>query len=232
MKKIQNFNPKGFTIIELLVATSIFSAILLVLTQVVIRLSGTYYHGVIQNQTLNVAKNITNNIVQQIQFTGGDIIFPGNPTYPFTSSISDDAVQSYESYLCIGNNQYVYQLGGRFDNISSQGSLAMSYNPQCSNGGPSIRDNEWDFRVKNLAKNISSNYYVNLIPQGMRLVKFDIAHQFGNLYKVDVMVASGPDGAAPDGPGFNNTSFNPRCYPNSPYCATIELVTYVEKTVQ
>jgi len=224
MKKIQNFNPKGFTIIELLVATSIFSAILLVLTQVVIRLSGTYYHGVIQNQTLNVAKNITNNIVQQIQFTGGDIVFPPNPSkWPpaINRSLSD-----YESYLCIGNNQYVYQLGGRFDNISAKGALVLSYNPQCSNVGPQIGLNKWDFR-----DTISTNYYVDLIPQGMRLVKFDISQQFGNLYKVDVKVAYGADASPVDtGIGFNTDTGD--CNPNSSYCATTELVTYVEKTVK
>ena len=224
MKKIQNFNPKGFTIIELLVATSIFSAILLVLTQVVIRLSGTYYHGVIQNQTLNVAKNITNNIVQQIQFTGGDIIFPPNPTN-WSSGIRDPQLLGHESYLCIGSNQYVYQLGGRFDNVSAKGALALSYNPQCSNVGPQIQpNNKWDFRG-----NISSNYYVDLIPQGMRLAIFQVSPQFGDLYKVEVMVAYGADGDGSNGSGYDST--HKKCYTGSYYCATTDLVTYVEKTV-
>ena len=164
MKKNTDSNSKGFTIIELLIATVVFSAILLVLTQVVIRLSGTYYHGVIQNQTLNVAKNITNNIVQQIQFTGGDVIFPGNPIHFWSNNNSD--LSNLESYLCIGNNQYVYQIGGRFDNTTSNGSLVLSYNTQCSNGGPKISSSNWSFIT---AGSISSHYYVNLIPNGMRL---------------------------------------------------------------
>jgi prepilin-type N-terminal cleavage/methylation domain-containing protein len=230
MKNKYISSSKGFTILELLIATTVFSSILLVLTQVVIRLTGTYYHGVIQNQTLNVAKNITNNIVQQIQFTGGDIVIGADPSN-WSTSILDSNVSSYESYLCVGPNQYVYQLGGRYDNISSQGSLVLSYNTQCSGAGPLIRDNNWDFRVKNPAKTISSNYYVDLIPKGMRLVKFKVNQQFGNLYKVDVKVAYGADASPVNtGIGFNTSTGD--CNPNSSYCATTELVTYVEKTVQ
>lgn len=229
MKKKCLPNSKGFTILELLIATTVFSAILLVLTQVVIRLSGTYYHGVIQNQTLNVAKNITNNIVQQIQFTGGDIVIGANPN-GWSTSIGDSNVSSYESYLCVGPNQYVYQLGGRYDNTSSQGSLTLSYNTQCSGAGPLIMNNSWDFRVKNPAKTISSNYYVNLIPTGMRLVKFKVIPRFGNLYSVEVMVASGPDGDGSNGSGYDIA--HTKCFPRSYYCATTDLVTYVEKTVQ
>jgi len=225
-------NSKGFTILELLIATTVFSAILLVLTQVVIRLTGTYYHGVIQNQTLNVAKNITNNIVQQIQFTGGDIVQTDRITdipMKWDSSRTNalDFLSKYESYLCIGPNQYVYQLGGMYDNASSQGSLTLSYNTQCSTTNPIENDN-WDFRVSHI---ISSNYYINLIPKGMRLVKFKVNQQFGNLYKVDVKVAYGADASpANTGIGFNNDTGD--CNPNSSYCATTELVTFVEKTVQ
>jgi len=149
MNNSNNINNNGFTVIELLIATSVFSAILLVLTQVVIRLSGTYYHGVIQNQTLNVAKNISNNIVQQIQFTGGDIVFPPNPT-KWTTGILDSRLPQYENYLCIGANQYVYQLGGRFDNKSTKGALVLSYNPQCSNVGPQIAPNFWDLELRQI----------------------------------------------------------------------------------
>ena len=223
MKNKYISNSKGFTILELLIATTVFSAILLVLTQVVIRLSGTYYHGVIQNQTLNVAKNISNNIVQQIQFTGGDIVFPTNPI-KWTTGISDSRLPLYENYLCIGANQYVYQLGGRFDNISTKGALVLSYNPQCSNVGPQIGTSKWDFRGT-----ISGNYYVDLIPQGMRLVVFKVTPQFGDLYKVEVMVAYGADGDGSNGSGYDST--NQKCYPGSYYCATTDLVTYVEKTV-
>ena len=230
MKKYTNSNSKGFTIIELLIATVVFSAILLVLTQVVIRLSGTYYHGVIQNQTLNVAKNITNDIVQQIQFTGGDIINKNNPS-PWNKMLISDtlSLKKYESYLCIANNQYVYQLNGINDSSTSNGSLILSYNPQCSGLGPSfVFNSSWDLRN---SSTISSSYYVSLVPSHMRLVKFNVNPQFGNLYKVDVKVAYGSD-ANPlvGGIGFNPSSGN--CNPNSPYCATTELVTYVEKTVQ
>jgi len=230
MKNKYLSNSKGFTILELLIATTVFSAILLVLTQVVIRLTGTYYHGVIQNQTLNVAKNITNNIVQQIQFTGGYVYPKGDPLRWDITAIHDDTtLKKYESYLCIGNNQYVYQLYGINDGNTSNGSLILSYNPQCSTIGPLLNyGSSWDLRNSNT---VSSSYYVNLVPNHMRLVKFDISQQFGNLYKVDVKVAYGADASpANTGIGFNTGTGD--CNPNSSYCATTELVTYVEKTVQ
>jgi hypothetical protein len=61
----------------------------------------------------------------------------------------------------------------------------------------------------------------------MRLVKLLVAKvpNFQQLYIVDVKVAYGDDGTG-TGSGYNIAT--QECYANSIYCATSELVTYVE----
>ncbi len=242
--KIQN-NIKGFTVIELLIATVIFSIVLLVLTQTIISITNNYYHGVIQTQTEQVVKNINNDIVQQIQFATSESIVSEPPVHEWPrdgnvsilkSNIGFKTVNSVEGYLCIGSNEYIYQKNGIVKQSSpnndhqAYGSLVLTYDPNCKNPGPTMGslNKTWNFSHNPFIPN-GVNTVLNLIPNNMRLVKLDVTKVLGfqNLYKVDVEVAYGQDGIAV-GTGYDATKHV--CFAKSYYCATSELVTYVEKT--
>ena len=59
---------KGFTIVELLIATAVFSFILLVVTTGIIRLGNMYYKGVISSRTQESIRNIVSETSSAIQF--------------------------------------------------------------------------------------------------------------------------------------------------------------------
>jgi type II secretory pathway pseudopilin PulG len=100
----------GFTIIELLIATLVFAAVLVLISVGVLSFTRSYFRGVNQSATQNAARLIIENISQAIQFSGGDITSPiprsttpSAPTYSF-----DDP---YSSGFCLGNQRYSYIAG-------------------------------------------------------------------------------------------------------------------------
>jgi prepilin-type N-terminal cleavage/methylation domain-containing protein len=81
----------GFTIIELMIATMVFSVILLICAAALIQIGRIYHKGVITNQTQEVARTIMSNIAESIQFTGGDVRkIPGSTDF------------------CVDNKQYSF----------------------------------------------------------------------------------------------------------------------------
>ncbi len=61
-------NSKGFTILELMIATTIFSTILLLCTYGLIQVGNTYYKGATTARTQAVARSIIDDISYEIQY--------------------------------------------------------------------------------------------------------------------------------------------------------------------
>lgn len=89
---------RGFTIVELMVATMVFGVILLVITAGVISFTKAFYRGVNASATQNVTRSIIDTLSQAIQFNGG------NP--------SQNTVSSTTGVICAGTTQeFDYRLG-------------------------------------------------------------------------------------------------------------------------
>ena len=90
MKRVDN---KGFTIIELLIATVIFSVILLVITGAIIQFGRIYYRGVVQSKTQERSRAIIDSVAKDLQFSkpssfsgvpGAGCYSVGNHSYIYT----------------------------------------------------------------------------------------------------------------------------------------------------
>lgn len=90
-------NSKGFTVIELMIATTIFSVVLLVCTFGLIQIGRTYYKGTALVRTQNVTRAAFEDISQAIQY--GESI--PNRNAPLTSP---------NNSVCIGNRLYTYYM--------------------------------------------------------------------------------------------------------------------------
>ena len=64
-------NQSGFTIIELMIATTIFSFILLIATAGIIRIGQLYYKGVTESKVQNNVRSVSDDISRSIQFAKG-----------------------------------------------------------------------------------------------------------------------------------------------------------------
>jgi len=94
MKITHKNNQAGFTIVELMVATLVFSSIILVITFGVMQFSKAYYRGVTASKTQNTARSIIEAVTQSVQYSGGDL---GKAT-----------AAPYQTY-CLGNSQFDFR---------------------------------------------------------------------------------------------------------------------------
>ena len=99
-------HASGFTIIELLIASAIFTVVMLIVTVAVIFVSQTYIRGEISSQVQDTARNILTAIANNIEFT------VSSPTViQLTSDLPNEPyTNTDEFYFCIGSNVYTYTL--------------------------------------------------------------------------------------------------------------------------
>jgi len=93
----------GFTIVELMIATLVFSMVLLVITVGVLHFTNSYYKGVNSSATQTAAQNAIDTISQTVQFSSNT---PSAGT-PATGAGTD-------GNFCVGSKLFLYTLGKEY----------------------------------------------------------------------------------------------------------------------
>ena len=83
---------KGFTVIELLIATAVFSVVLIIFLTALLRISELFYKGVNISDTQEATRNALQDITDDLQF-------------------SNQAPDIGTDYFCIGNHRYAFNKG-------------------------------------------------------------------------------------------------------------------------
>ena len=86
-------DEKGFTVIELMIATLIFSVILVAITAGVMNFTKAYYRSTFDSMTQNSVRNITEAVTKAVQFGKAPIVIPAAPG---------------SNYFCAGGYMFVY----------------------------------------------------------------------------------------------------------------------------
>jgi prepilin-type N-terminal cleavage/methylation domain-containing protein len=110
MRRINTKSSRGFTIIELLIATVVFSVVMLVVLAAFVRTGDLFYKGVSMMNTQEDTRNIVQSISQDISFTK---MAPPNMTANITTAPA--------GVFCVGNHRYRYQIGQQVNSSSSYG---------------------------------------------------------------------------------------------------------------
>lgn len=159
----QNRGQDGFTIVEMMIATLVFSVIMLVAAGTVVRFTNNFQRGMTASTTQNTARSIIDTVSQSLQLYGDDYSNMGNG-------------------YCIGSTRYSYirgrQLiegGQRHVLVEEKEGLPIG----C--GGSAL----------NLAGNPVNPPGQELLAQDMRLAKFDIVPQGDGLFRLTVKVVYG-----------------------------------------
>lgn len=208
MSKLEIFNKEsGFTIVELMVATLVFSVILTVITVGVMSFTNRYYKGANVSTTQNATQSMLDTITQAIQF-GSAIIQPTTST---------------NNYFCAGGYVFTYDKGVLY--TGSQTGLYMApMGSTCTpttTGGRQLLGN--NMRITNLAVN-------SLGGGGGHLYNIFITVAFG----ANDLLCSPAQGNCSAG---TMTTFWPvsdvRCKTTtgSQFCATSTLTTTVEQRI-
>ncbi len=236
MKRL-NTNQKGFTILELMIATMVFSVILLGATTALIQIGKLYYKGIISSRTQETARGIVDQLGQQLQFSAGvPTKFDPQPyTTPAPNGIQGTATLKYGA-ICVGGKRYSYVL-----------------NVQVHSGG-TARDNQYSFdSTQNQLNHVlwrddlpatspcepvnlslatpSSNGGEELLGENMRLSAFDVNCDTSNVCVLNVGVIYGDNDLLTPTPGGADpsSSIPDRCLgtAGSQWCATTHLTTSV-----
>ena len=110
--KTQNSAQRGFTVIELLIATTIFSIILLMAVAGILHITRMYYKGVVQSRSQEVTRGIVDEIGETLRFSKDVITIPSPVTCGPDIDDNDPlpAACSDTGYICIGAKRYTYAI--------------------------------------------------------------------------------------------------------------------------
>jgi prepilin-type N-terminal cleavage/methylation domain-containing protein len=210
MRRSLRRRSDGFTIVELLIATAVFSVVLLIATSGLLQVTRTYYKGVTESNTQNAARNIVNAVSQAIQFDGGTV----QPTNGGTAKTTYD--------FCVGSTRFRYYLGSE---LSSNPNSAQTYHALLEDSAAGCTSGTDGSSI-----NSASASGTEFLSPNMRLSKFVVTSLSNNLYQVSVTVAYGDDDL------FGTpTASNPVCQgilAGTQFCAVSQITTTVLKRVQ
>lgn len=225
MKKLSH--QHGFTIIELMFATVVFSAVLLLCLTGIIQIGRVYYKGVTTARTQEAARSLMDEVAQSIQFSADAVTLSSGPAGPDVTPNPADPSVNYR-FACIGDRRLSFVIDRRVTGTVNENEKTTAHGAwvddlnSCSSSGA--------VAVNLSSSNPGGTNGRELLGDNMRLSKFDIDCGVGNgLCRVSVGVVYGSqdlieyvDGSAKCKGSVTDTQ----------YCAFSELNTLVQKRVQ
>lgn len=199
----------GFTIIELMIATTVFSVIMLIAAVGVLEFTRAYFKGVTASDTQTVARTIMADIVQNIQF-GQNIKTDNDPTGDSRAFCIDNTLYSYlpDAEVTSGtpdSTRHLYSHG-----------LIKQINTACS--GSAALDIPTITNLSSIPGEARE-----MLSEHMRIAELTVTSSSDQLYTVNLKVVYGDDDLlTPDHAGCKSQA-------GSQYCAVSELATTVQK---
>ncbi len=210
----------GFTIIELMIATTVFSIVILGMTAATTTMSKAYQRSIYNFNTQAIASELVDLLAQSVRFSSGSVMQSGDPVADTGS-------------LCIGNRQVLYTFGRQVrDSISSTSSkYAVVSRPNVGCKLDSI-----------IGNTPALTNHKELLGRGMRLSKLTITRPTASYYQIDVRVIYGDDdllcsnsvsgSCQESSPALTSSqlkSTDLRCKPGkgSEFCSVVELSSTV-----
>lgn len=214
------YTDSGFTIVELMVATMVFSVIMLVAAGAVVRFTSNFQRGITASTTQNTARSVIDTISQSIQFYGSSDIRKEDGAY------------------CIGSTSYRYVLGRQLNTDQKNVLVEQQEGLPIGCGG----------ELKGLAASAANPAEQELLAPNMRLAKFDITKVTKGVFELTVRIAYGDNDllCSTNLPGdcnkqdLNETDFSSsevlkglQCkgQKGSQYCAVSEITTTVQSRI-
>ena len=212
---------RGFTIVEFMIASSVFGIILLVISAAILSMNQSYQKSMYASRTQEATSNLVDAIAQSIKYSPTPIVKGGAPADGTTST------------FCIGNRQFLYVLGKQMD-----GSEAATTTKHVV---VSRLNTDNCATMPSIITATPSGSPKELLGKGMRLAALDIDDSKQPLYTVTARVVYGDDdslcsdsianscadnGSMPN-EGFRKGDLRCRAQSGSQFCAVSELSTTV-----
>lgn len=215
MMKKKITNQTGFTIVELMIASMVFSVILLMVTAGIIQISNAFYKGSLRSRTQQTARTIIDDISRGIQHSGEDIVTTSGAV-PYPGTIGSNYG------FCVNGVGYSYVMDQNLVRSSPDANqntaVLIAYPVACG-----------AFTVINTNAARSQPGSKELVGLGMKITQLRVENVNGK-YIITVEVASGArDLFSPD-PNAISTSC--RGTAGSTFCVMSRLTTTVQKRIK
>ena len=234
MIKHKKYHQSGFTIVEVLIATLVFSLILIGAMAALIQMGRLYQKGVVAAKTQEANRNLIAEISQSVQFSKLDIVPPG-PSMPISAPLAHDVPDT--GFFCIGPRRYTYAIDRQYvpgsANTSSitnpsnrnyknkKHSLWVDLPPGGCNATVSLAA-----PIPNLDNDAPSSNGRDLLPENMRISKLNIVGASAGVWTIEVSLVYGDsDLLRYDGGKYECTG----SLVGREYCALSELSTVVQR---
>lgn len=199
-KKLKsNRTNRGFTIVEFMIATVVFSLILLVVTAAILQIGKSYRRSMVVSNTQAAARNLVDSVAQAVQYSSADILIP--------SSVGG------VNAVCAGNKQFLYVLNRQISddtgNTKTDHAVMTRAHDNCG--------------IDDIISSVPTfGSPKELLGKGMRLVKLDVAGG-GRMYTVTARVVYGDDDLLCS-PSISSGAGS--CVVNAPEITESDLLTY------
>ena len=215
---------KGFTIIELLIATSVFSLVLLVALGSFLQIGRLFYKGVSLTSVQNVATQTLNDMAGNLQVA--------------TDYTGQQTSGGYY-YFCIDGTRYTYTThtynSQQVSSVANSSASPFSYSPGSNDFGL-LKDSPGGCSapcgISCGPTGFDKTKPVEMLGDQMRLVNITITTSATNLYNIKLVVAYGADsvlsfstGPPPSASCLGNSA-------NQAFCSVVSTSTAVVKGSQ
>lgn len=138
MKKLRS---RGFTILEVLIATMVFTVVLMLCVTVVTRIGQLYFKGVTSAQIQDLTRDLTDEFSQQIQF---------GSSLPIPDSISGGTAGE-ALIFCVGDNRYKAVMNRKLGDEASSVLQRIPYSGACdTKDTPNSFDGSTELAINNM----------------------------------------------------------------------------------
>lgn len=176
---------KGFTIIELMIATAIFSLVMMIIVASIIQVTKMYYRTNTITRSQEIARGVIEEIGESIRFSNDAIDTSGMIASGPNINVGD----SDTGYFCIGSRRYSYAVDRQLKSQNPDSSKKERKNvlwvdepENCSGNGP-----------VNFAS-LDTDNGRELLAENMRILKLDIKPIAGlRTYNIDIVIAYGDE---------------------------------------
>lgn len=228
---------RGFTLIELMLATAVFSVTLLIALNGFLQIGRLFYKGVSNTQTSGITRQLLNEFSRNLQIT---------PDFTGKQTASSGSGQYY--YYCLNGNRYTYTRGSDGRAIMLDLSKPKNYSagddanfglvkdslPGTSScAAPCDPDNLSSCGSSSIP--LDKDNLVELLGNNMRVgeltLEEDTASATQNLYNIKIMLISGSDESLDFPDGFDRPD-TARCaggLSNQQFCSISQLTTSTYK---
>jgi prepilin-type N-terminal cleavage/methylation domain-containing protein len=206
-------SQKGFTLVELMIATTVFSTVLLLATTGIINIGKLYYKGISTARTQDTARLVINEVSRSVQLT--------------KKELKSGSSGQYQA-ICMGKDRYTYSI----DVKVADGNHALWYD-EIAEGVPCAPASNFNPAVNNGRELLGSNmrlidFSINENPADRTRVEIKVGVAYGDS---DLLTHCSPDDSENPGP-CGGDSRNAQCRSTNSggsFCAVSTLETFVKR---